>query len=79
MLPSRIVAFGSSTVQGIGDPEGGGFVGRLRSWHEQYWEGNVTFNLGLAGDQTTKMLGRFNLEVPIRRPDLIIFIQVLMI
>jgi len=70
--PARIVVFGSSSVQGRGDPEGGGFVGRLRHWHEALAEENVTFNLGLAGDSSTKMLARFALEVPVRKPELII-------
>ncbi len=72
LIPSRIVIFGSSSVQGRGDPEGGGFVGRLRRWHEGLAEENVTFNLGLSGDTTSRMLVRFEPEVSIRRPGLIV-------
>lgn len=72
MLPARIVVFGSSSVYGRGDPERGGFVGRLRSWHEPIHSGNLVYNLGIGGDTTSGMLKRFEAEVSARRPDLVI-------
>ena len=73
MLPHRIVAFGASSIHGVGDPEGGGFVGRLRAWHESQHEKNLVFNLGVPGDMTAGMLTRFIPEVKFRSPDLILF------
>ena len=72
MIPARIVAFGSSSVYGRGDPVGGGFVGRLRSWHEPRNSLNLVYNLGVGGDTVKGMLLRFEDEVSIRRPDFII-------
>lgn len=73
MIPKRIVAIGASTVYGRVDPDGGGWVGRLRQWHEQQHPQNAVFNLGIGGDTTAGFLARMKTEVPIRKPDLILF------
>ena len=72
MKPTRIVAFGSSSVQGRGDPERGGFVGRLDRWYQSQGQDCSIINLGLIGDSTRKMLSRFEEQVPSQFPDLII-------
>lgn len=72
LLPSRIVAFGSSSVKGFGDPERGGFVGRLGEWHKSINASNVMINLGLVGDSTSRMVGRLNEQATSYQPGLII-------
>lgn len=72
MIPQRIVAIGASTVYGRVDVEGGGWVGRLRRWHESQHPRNAVFNLGIGGDTSSGFLQRLKLEVPVRRPDLIL-------
>jgi lysophospholipase L1-like esterase len=72
MVPRRIVALGASTVYGRVDIEGGGWVGRLRRWHEQQHPRNAVFNLGIGGDTTAGFLARMKTEVPVRKPDLIL-------
>jgi lysophospholipase L1-like esterase len=72
MLPHRIIAFGSSSVYGRGDPVGGGFIGRLRAWHEPQDQKNLVYNLGVGGDTSEGMLQRFLSECAFRRPDLIL-------
>ncbi len=71
MIPHRIVAIGSSSLFGVGDPDGGGFIGRLKKWHENKDIRNSVYNLGIPGDTTTGMLTRFA-EVLIRKPNLIL-------
>lgn len=64
---------GGSTVHGQGDPEGGGFVARLKSWHESADPiKNRVYNLGIGGDAVAEMLARSGVEVPARRPELIL-------
>lgn len=72
MLPKRIVAFGSSSLYGRVDPEGGGYIGRLRRWHESEDIHNAVFNLGISGDTTTGILKRLVSEASVRRPNLIL-------
>ena len=73
MIPNRIVVLGGSTVHGQGDPAGGGFVARLRAWHESARpETNRVFNLGVGGDAVAEMLARGPAEVSARRAELII-------
>ncbi len=73
MIPNRIIVIGGSTVYGQGDPHGGGFVGRLRAWHEgSSPEVNRVFNLGIGGDGVTEMLFRGSAEISARRAELII-------
>lgn len=74
MLPKRIIAIGASSVFGRIDPSGGGFIGRLKAWHEmQEPNYNAVFNLGISGDNTNGMLTRLIPEAKVRNPDLIIF------
>ena len=72
MLPQRIVAIGSSSLFGLVDPQGGGYIGRLKTWHENQNINNKVYNLGISGDTTTGMLKRFPPEVSIRKPNLIL-------
>lgn len=77
--PLKILALGDSLVYGFGDPEGGGWVERLRRW----WMlpdnvGHVLYNLGVRGDRTTQVAQRLEVEfrhrgeLRNRVPDLII-------
>lgn len=72
MLPNRIVAFGSSSVQGRGDPEGGGFVSRLDRLYQAKAQNCLVVNLGRIGDSTAKMVERFDRDVSTLEPGLII-------
>lgn len=71
-IPSRIVAIGASSVVGKVDPEKGGFIERLRAWHEQSDQHHYVFNLGISGDSTKGLQRRLVSESTIRKPDLII-------
>lgn len=77
--PLKIVALGDSLVYGFGDPEGGGWVERLR----RYWmlpdsTGHVLYNLGVRGDRVQQVAQRLEVEFRHRGelrnqvPDLII-------
>ncbi len=77
--PLKILALGDSLVYGFGDPEGGGWVERLRRW----WMspdnvGHILYNLGVRGDRTTQVAQRLEIEfrhrgeLRNRVPDLII-------
>lgn len=49
--PLRIVAIGDSLIYGFGDPEGGGWVERLRRhWMAPDTAGHILYNLGVRGD-----------------------------
>ncbi len=72
MFPKRIVGFGASSIYGRRDPEGSGFIGRLRRWHEPFHPNNVVYNLGISGESSAELVERFALEVPRRRPQLVI-------
>lgn len=72
MLPHRIVAFGSSSLAGVGDPENGGFMGRLKKWHESNDHKNLLYNLGIGGDTTGGMVKRILPEAVLRKPGLIL-------
>jgi lysophospholipase L1-like esterase len=73
MIPKRIVVIGGSTVHGEGDPEGGGFVARLKRWHESSnLGGHYVFNLGISGNAVADMLERGPSEAMVRVPNLII-------
>lgn len=75
MIPRRILAFGASSVFGRVDPEGGGYIGRLKTWHEKNSRNHAVFNLGIGGDTTIDLLSRFLPEATAknRNPNLIIF------
>lgn len=72
-LPKKVVAIGASSCFGIGDPAGGGFIGRFKSWYEQE---NLdsharVYNLGIPGDTIDDICKRIS-EVDLRCPDLVI-------
>jgi lysophospholipase L1-like esterase len=49
--PLRIIAVGDSLIYGFGDPEGGGWVERLRRhWMNPNTAGHILYNLGVRGD-----------------------------
>ncbi len=73
MIPIRIICIGASSIQGRVDPEGGGWVGRLRKWHESNSQHNVVYNLGISGETTADFLKRIKQECKPREPDLMIF------
>jgi lysophospholipase L1-like esterase len=61
--PLRIVALGDSLVYGFGDPEGGGWVERLRcSWMRVDSPGHVLYNLGVRGDRVQQVAQRLESE-----------------
>lgn len=77
--PLKIIALGDSLVYGFGDPDGGGWVERLRRW----WmlpdsAGHVLYNLGVRGDRIQQVAQRLEVEfrhrgeLRNRVPDLII-------
>jgi lysophospholipase L1-like esterase len=72
MIPQRIIVIGASSVYGRVDLNSGGWVGRLRKWHESKAPRNAVFNLGIGGDTTVDFLKRLKPESQARRPDLII-------
>ncbi|MEM8681334.1 MAG: GDSL-type esterase/lipase family protein [Planctomycetota bacterium] len=67
-IPRRLVFFGSSSIYGTNDVELGGFVNRLRLWHEQQDPRNRVYNLGIWGEQTCDLVKRIGVEAPARRP-----------
>jgi lysophospholipase L1-like esterase len=77
--PLKIVALGDSLIYGFGDPEGGGWVERLRrAWMSPDSAGHVLYNLGVRGDRTSSVAQRLEVEfrhrgeLRNRVPDLII-------
>lgn len=61
--PLKLVALGDSLVYGFGDPEGGGWVERLRgSWMEPGSAGHVLYNLGVRGDGVAQVAQRLEAE-----------------
>jgi lysophospholipase L1-like esterase len=62
--PLKIVAMGDSLIYGFGDPEGGGWVERLRrSWMSPGSGGHVLYNLGVRGDRTHQVAQRLEREL----------------
>ncbi|MDD5055227.1 MAG: GDSL-type esterase/lipase family protein [Candidatus Peribacteraceae bacterium] len=72
MLPRSIIAIGASSFFGRVDPEGGGFIGRLKTWHESNHRKNRVYNLGISSETSTDLLKRLTSECTPRKPDLII-------
>jgi lysophospholipase L1-like esterase len=77
--PLKIIALGDSLVYGFGDPEGGGWVERLRrQWMSSENSGHVLYNLGIRGDRVSQVSERLEQEFRYRGelrnrvPDLII-------
>ncbi len=61
--PLRWIAVGDSTVYGFGDPEGGGWVERLRRrWMLPNSPGHVLYNLGVRGDGVQNVARRMDAE-----------------
>lgn len=61
--PLKIVALGDSLVYGFGDPEGGGWVERLRrQWMQCDQTGHVLYNLGVRGDGVQQVTQRLEVE-----------------
>lgn len=61
--PLKIVVLGDSLVYGFGDPEGGGWVERLRrKWMSPSSPGHVLYNLGVRGDRASSVSGRLEHE-----------------
>ncbi|MBD3883481.1 G-D-S-L family lipolytic protein [Phormidium tenue FACHB-886] len=61
--PLRIVAIGDSLIYGFGDPEGGGWVERLRRrWISPETPGHVLYNLGVRGDGVRQVAQRLEHE-----------------
>ncbi|MEL6381466.1 MAG: GDSL-type esterase/lipase family protein [Cyanobacteria bacterium J06626_18] len=55
----RIVAVGDSLIYGYGDPEGGGWVERLRrQWLQPESPGHAIYNLGVRGDGVQRVSQR---------------------
>ncbi|QDU59423.1 GDSL-like Lipase/Acylhydrolase [Planctomycetes bacterium Pan216] len=72
MHPRRIAVFGSSTIYGTADTEMGGFVNRLKLWHEANDEKNRVFGLGIWGERTPELLERIVPEARTRKPHLLL-------
>lgn len=73
MLPKKIVAIGASSTFGRVDPKHGGFIGRLKTWHEAQNElEHRVYNLGISGQTSGEVLSRLTPEASIRKPGLII-------
>lgn len=61
--PLKVVALGDSLVYGFGDPEGGGWVERLRrNWMLPNSAGHVIYNLGVRGDRIGQVAKRLEFE-----------------
>ncbi|HEY9622658.1 MAG TPA: GDSL-type esterase/lipase family protein [Crinalium sp.] len=59
----RVVALGDSLIYGFGDPEGGGWVERLRRrWMLPTSPGHVMYNLGIRGDGVKQVSQRLEDE-----------------
>lgn len=66
-VEKRIVAIGDSLVYGFGDPEGGGWVERLRrQWLQPESPGHAIYNLGIRADTTQRVVGRLVQEFETR-------------
>ncbi len=77
--PLRIVALGDSLIYGFGDPEGGGWIERLRcQCMDIDGSGHVIYNLGIRGNRVMQVSQRLHQEFACRgelrncQPDLII-------
>ncbi len=61
--PLKLVVLGDSLIYGFGDPEGGGWVERLRrQWMLPDSPGHVIYNLGVRGDGVKQVLERVEQE-----------------
>lgn len=61
--PLKLVVLGDSLIYGYGDPEGGGWVERLRrQWMSPDSPGHVLYNLGIRGDGVKQVQQRLECE-----------------
>jgi lysophospholipase L1-like esterase len=61
--PLKLVVLGDSIIYGFGDPEGGGWVERLRrQWMFPDSPGHVLYNLGVRGDGVKQVQERLEQE-----------------
>ncbi|NET58012.1 MAG: G-D-S-L family lipolytic protein [Symploca sp. SIO2E6] len=61
--PLKLVVLGDSLIYGFGDPEGGGWVERLRrQWMLPDSPGHVIYNLGVRGDGVQQVQERLEQE-----------------
>jgi lysophospholipase L1-like esterase len=61
--PLKLVVLGDSIIYGFGDPEGGGWVERLRrQWMLPDSPGHVLYNLGVRGDGVKQVQERVEQE-----------------
>lgn len=59
----RLVALGDSLIYGFGDPEGGGWVERLRRrWMSPAGADHALYNLGVRGDRVRQVSQRLEAE-----------------
>lgn len=59
----RLVALGDSLIYGFGDPEGGGWIERLRRrWMSPQGEDHALYNLGVRGDRVRQVSQRLQTE-----------------
>ncbi len=65
------MAVGASDFFGMGDTSQGGFMGRLKQWHEQQSDRNFFYNLSVRGETTAQMMRRLAIESSPRKPDLL--------
>jgi lysophospholipase L1-like esterase len=62
-VPLKLVVLGDSLIYGFGDPEGGGWVERLRrQWMMPQSPGHVLYNLGVRGDGVKQVQERLEQE-----------------
>lgn len=66
------MAVGASDFFGMGDTGRGGFMGRLKQWHEQQSDKNFFYNLSVRGETTAQMMRRLTIESLPRKPDLLL-------
>lgn len=60
-VPLKVIAIGDSLIYGFGDPEGGGWVERLRRrWMQA--DGPILYNLGVRGDTINHVAQRLEYE-----------------
>lgn len=63
----RVIAIGDSLIYGYGDPEGGGWVERLRrQWLQPESPGHAIYNLGVRADTTQRVARRLVQEFQTR-------------
>lgn len=70
MIPKVTVAIGASCCMGEGDPEGGGYVGRLNRWLASLNQRKYIYNLGISGDTSSGVRKRLAIEISPRKPQL---------